>query len=106
MNILTSYGHIAIKQNSSSIILNRNIFLFIRQFLNPPVISGIIAVMIAPLFYFSALKTLDLNVAYSFTALNQIIIPVYSMLILKERINPKKIAAILLIASGLIIWNL
>ncbi len=106
MCILTSYGHLVIKHSSSSIVLTRNIPLLFRQFLRPGLISGLAAVLCAPFFYFYALKSLELNTAYSFTALNQIIIPGLGIVIFRERITLKKAAAVLLIASGILIWNL
>lgn len=106
MNILTSYGHIIIKYASKFVSLNKNPLILFRQFLRPDLISGFFAVLAAPLFYFHALKTLQLNTAYSFTALNQILIPGLSIILFREKINIRKIIAVILITSGIIIWNL
>lgn len=106
MNILTSYGHLIIKYASRFVSLNKNPPILFRQFLRPDLISGFIAVLAAPLFYFHSLKTLELNTAYSFTALNQILIPGLSIIIFREKLNIRKIASVILITSGIIIWNL
>ena len=106
MCLLTAYGHLVIKHCSSGISLSRNPFIFIKQFFRPCLFSGITAVLAAPLFYFYALKTLKLNTAYSFTAFNQILIPLLSIVIFRERITLKKSAAVILITTGIFIWNL
>ena len=106
MCILTSYGHIVIKQGSSHISFSRNLTSLLKQLFRIDIITGAAAVFSAPLFYFYALKSLDLNTAYSFTALNQILIPGLSFIFLKERITLKKITAVVLIAGGILIWNL
>ena len=106
MNIMTTYGHIIIKYSSPSLSSDKNIQAFLKQLTAPLLLSGITAVMAAPFFYFNALKTMDLNIAYSFTALNQIIIPGVSIFIFKEKINIQKIFAIILITTGIIIWNI
>ena len=106
MSVLTAYGNLVIKHCSSEITLSRNPYALIKQFFHPFILSGISAVLAAPLFYFYALKTLNLNTAYSFTAINHILIPLLSIIIFRERITVKKAAAVILITSGVFIWNL
>ena len=106
MCLLTAYGHLIIKHCSSAILFSRNPLIFLKQFFRPCIFSGISAVLAAPLFYFYALKTLKLNTAYSYTAFNQILIPALSIIIFRERITLKKSAAVILITTGIFIWNL
>ena len=106
MSLLTAYGHLAIKHSSSHIFISRNPLLLMKQFLNPFILSGISAVLAAPLFYFYALKTLNLNTAYSFTAINHILIPLLSIILFRERITVKKASAVIMITAGVFIWNL
>ncbi len=79
MCFLTAYGHIIIKYCSSSFVFSLNPLPMLKQFFQPLLFTGISAVLAAPLFYFYALKNMKLNTAYSFTAFNQILIPVLSI---------------------------
>ncbi len=106
MCALTSYGHIAVKQSSPIIRMQKNPFKFAGQFFRPLILSGLLSVLSAPLFYFYALKSLDLNTAYSYTALNQILIPSAGIVIFREKLTVKKISALILIITGIFIWNI
>ena len=106
MSLLTAYGHLIIKYCSSSFIFSLNPLTMLKQFLKPLLFTGITAVLAAPLFYFFALKSMKLNTAYSFTAFNQIMIPLLSIIIFKEKMSVKKITAVFLIAAGILIWNI
>ena len=61
---------------------------------------------ITPLFSFQALKTLSIDIVYLSTALNIVLILLFSILFLKEQVSKRKIFASFLIVIGVLIFNL
>lgn len=61
---------------------------------------------LTPLLSFQALKTLSIDIVYLSTALNIVLILLFSITFLKEQISKKKIFASFLIVLGVLIFNL
>lgn len=61
---------------------------------------------ITPLFSFQALKTLSIDIVYLSTALNIVLILLFSTLFLREQVPKRKIFASLFIVLGVLIFNL
>lgn len=105
MIILTSLSQILIKTGSGKIRTGNGTGKFIRSFLNPYIIAGMVMVLGAPLLYFSALSRLTLNTAFSFNGLGYVFVIILGRTVLKEKISVFHIAGGLLILTGFIIWN-
>lgn len=104
--LLTAAGHLLFKYFSFSFNFKKPYQAFFRQFISPAFAAGFIFMASAPLFYFKALESLELSIAYSFTALNQIAVPLLGIVIFREKADSVKISGIILIAAGIAVWNL
>lgn len=69
-------------------------------------INYIFITFIAPLFYFLALKELDLGVAFAFSSLNYALVMIASILLLKEKISLSKIIGTSIIVIGKLLFNI
>ena len=105
MIILTSLSQVFIKMGSGKIRTGEGLFVLIRSFLNPFIVTGMVLVMGAPLLYFSALSRLNLNTAFSFNGLAYIVVIILGRSILKEKISIFHIAGGLFILIGFVILN-
>jgi len=106
MILLTFAGHICFKRFSLFFHGREKISETLYQFLHPAFLGGFLLIAAAPLFYFRALESIDLSAAYSLTALNQIAVPAAGILIFRENCSWKKIAGIILVFAGILVWNL
>ncbi len=106
MIALTLLGHICFKNFSVSFAAGKNLCKTALRFLHPAFIAGFVFMAAAPLFYFKALETIELSTAYSFTAINQIAVPLSGILIFGEVFSLKKAAGIILVTAGMLAWNL
>jgi drug/metabolite transporter (DMT)-like permease len=106
MVIFTAAGHLTFKHFAVLFKIQKPYTKNIGNLINPYFAAGLLLFAAAPLFYFKALETLELSTAFSLTAVNQIIIPLSGLVFFKEIFNIKKISGIILIAAGILIWNI
>ena len=66
---------------------------------------GAILLLIAPILYITALKDIPLNVAFSFTSVNVIIVQFTGYKYFNEEITIDKLAGAIMILIGLIVYN-
>lgn len=79
---------------------------FMAAYLNPYVVTAYGLFLMVTLFSVNALREIPLKVFYSFTALNFLIVMVFSHFLLKETVSRKQIFAIGVIVLGVVIFNM
>lgn len=79
---------------------------FMEAYLNPCVVTAYGLFLMVTLLSVYALRVIPLKVFYSFTALNFLIVMVFSRFVLKEGVSRKQIFAIAVIVLGVVIFNL
>jgi small multidrug resistance pump len=78
----------------------------LRTYLNVPTISGYISFMAVTIFSVYALQAVQLKTFYALASLNYVIVLALSSVILKEKLSRNKLLSILLIVTGLVVFNL
>lgn len=69
-------------------------------------VLGIVFLLVAPFLYILALKDLPLNIAFSFTSINVIIVQFTGYKYFNEKITSNKLLGAGLIVLGLVIYNI
>ncbi len=109
--IAVTYGQLAIKYAMSGVgpMPTENpgamIAFFLKALVNPWVISGLGAAVLAALAWMAALSRFELSTVYPILSLNFVLVPVASMLIFKEPVSITKIAGMALICLGVYIFS-
>jgi multidrug transporter EmrE-like cation transporter len=80
--------------------------VFMAAYFNPYTVTAYGLFLAVTLFSVNALKEIPLKVFYSFTALNFLVVMVFSHFVLKESVSKKQIFAISLIILGVVIFNI
>jgi multidrug transporter EmrE-like cation transporter len=106
MIVLTTSGMLLLKRGSKSVVYHSGVRTFIRTALNAPVITGVAAATLAPVFYLYALSRLNLSAAYIFTSLNYVCVFFGGWLLLREKVSALQIFGVTCIAAGIIIFHL
>ena len=78
----------------------------IKEYLNPLVIIGYFIFFVSTLFSIISYKKIPLSLGYILEATSYIYITIFGVTIFKEKLNYKKIIALVLIISGIIIFTL
>ena len=105
MIMCTVTGQMLIKVASSHVTISIKT-LNLKTILNPWLLSGVFITFIAPLFYFLALKKLDLSVAFAFSSLNYALVMIASIVLLKEKISLSKIVGTSIIVIGILLFSI
>ncbi len=106
--VLTVYGQLVIKWQVSKAgalpvgIVAQAGFL-LRVLVNPWVLSGLIAALIAALSWMAALTKFDLGFAYPFMSLSFVLVLVLSVLFFREPMTVYKVIGMALIVLGLFV---
>ena len=79
---------------------------FIKEYLNPPVIIAYIIFFGASLLAVFAYKAVPLSMGAILEATGYIYVTVFGVLIFKEKLNAKKLAALALILGGIAVYAL
>lgn len=79
---------------------------FTAAYLNPYTFTAYSLYLLATLFTVYALKDIPLKIFYTATSLKFVLILLLSKLILCERIDKKKVIAVGLIVSGVVVFNM
>ena len=105
MILCTVVGQMLIKVASTQVTISFKT-LNLKTILNPWLLSGVFITFIAPLFYFLALKKLDLSVAFAFSSLNYALVMIASIVLLKEKISLSKIVGTSIIVIGILLFSI
>ena len=79
---------------------------FVDAYLNRHVIIAYGLFIVVTLFSVYALRDIPLKVFYSLTSLNFFIVMIFSYFVLKEPVNREQVIGVVLIAVGVIIFNM
>lgn len=108
MILLTVFGQVVFKWQAGLIqgmpegLWERLVFMA-RVALNPWIIASYGSAFLASLFWWLALRTLDLSHAYPFTMLAYVLVLVLSAVLFREAITAPKIIGMILIIAGMIV---
>lgn len=109
--LLTVYGQLAIKWQMAQAgplpegMAAKALFL-LRQAASPAVASGLGAAALAALSWMAAMTRFPLSVAYPFVALSFVLVPLLATVVLREPLNPWRLAGAALIVLGVIVAGL
>lgn len=79
---------------------------FIAAYVNPYTFVAYSFYLLATLFTVYALKDIPLKIFYTATSMKFVLVLILSKIILSERIDHKKVIAVGLIVSGVVIFNI
>lgn len=98
---LTVYGQIIIKARAVSHAANREGSGFLlSMFLDPWVLSGLMAALLASATWMMAVRSAELSLVYPIMALTFILVPVLAVLIFGERLTGIQMTGLFLIVVG------
>jgi multidrug transporter EmrE-like cation transporter len=83
----------------------RKFSFLLRMFINAWVVSSLVAVFLASLFWMAALAKFDLSHAYPFMGLTFVLVLVLSVVLFHEPLTMHKIIGIVLIVTGIIVGS-
>ncbi len=106
MSVMVTVAQILLKKGSSDVIISGSLFQIITSFLQFKIVFGFMCVMIAPLFYINALRTLPLNTAYMLTSINIVLITLVGRFVFNERVSFKRLVGITIILIGILLYAL
>jgi len=99
--VISAFSQILLKMGANKDYPNK-----IREYLNPYVIGGyslFLVTTVLTLVVYSGLDYLSLPII---VALGYILVPVLSYLFFRERFSPRKVAGILCILAGVLVYHL
>lgn len=105
MILFTVTGQLLIKKASSEVEINIK-SLKLKNLINFWFLSGVLVTFCAPIFYFLALKKIDLSTAFAFSSLNYVLIMAASAIFFKEKISVNKIIGTLIIVIGVLLFSI
>lgn len=108
MILLTVFGQVVFKWQAGVIEAMpegpmERFWFMVRVAINPWIIASYASAFLGSLFWWLALRTLDLSHAYPFTMLSYVLVIVLSALLFRETITSPKIIGMVLIIAGMII---
>lgn len=105
MVLFTTTAQVFVKLGAPRIQFGKNFHVFIRTGFNKYMVIGGIFVLLAGAVYIFALTRVPLNIAYSFTGLNYILVFLAGWRVLKEKVNTLQFLGVILIFLGILVWN-
>lgn len=106
MVLFTTAAQVFIKLGASRIHTAGGPGLFVRTAINKHLVLAGIFILLATGAYIFALTRVPLNIAYSFTGFNYILVFLAGWKILKEEANFIQFIGVTVIFFGLLTWNL
>ncbi|MCF7927689.1 MAG: EamA family transporter [Spirochaetales bacterium] len=106
MLILVTAGQILLKAGAPRMETGQGLKTFVISLFRPPLVIGAGLVFSAPVLYFLALRDLSLGQAFAVSALSIVLVPAGARIFLQERITPLQLAAMIMIAGGVVLANL
>ncbi len=106
--LLTVYGQLVFKWRMDmkgafpSNAINKLQYIF-WAYLDPWIISGFLAALMASIFWSITLTKFELSFAYPFTSLSFILVFIFSIFLFKEAFTLSRLMGVLLIIGGLIV---
>jgi undecaprenyl phosphate-alpha-L-ara4N flippase subunit ArnE len=105
MVLLTTAGQLLTKKGSQVIAWEGPMCGNLKVIFNRYIVLAGIVTMISPIYYVFALKTLDLSVAFAFTAFNYIFVSFGGRCFFKEKLNKFHYLGVACIVGGVCIFN-
>lgn len=106
MVLLTAAGQVLVKLGATDVRYGAGIGPFLRSLWRWPLLSGAVAVLAAPVFYFVALARVPLSFAYACTGFTYVLVLLGSAWILGERLRLEHAAGVALIFLGIALFGL
>ena len=78
----------------------------VRLFCSSYIIIGFFLVMIAPVFYIFALRSIELSKAFAFSSANYALVVIASRIFFKENVNTLRWVGVALIVFGLVCFGM
>jgi len=109
--VAVTYGQLAIKHAMydigpmSSPSIGEAFKFYSRALINPWVITGLGAAILAALSWMATLSKFELSAVYPILSLNFVLVPVASMLLFQEAVNAYKMIGIAMICLGVFIFS-
>jgi multidrug transporter EmrE-like cation transporter len=100
--VFTGSSQVLLKMGANS----ANKKKFIVAYANPYTFTAYSLYMLTTILTVYALKNIPLNLFYASTSLKFVLILILSRLMLREKINSRKVFAVLLIVAGVIVFNM
>jgi len=105
MVLCITAAQVLIKSGASRINTAGGPGVLIRTAFNKYMVLGEMAVLVARGLYIFALTQVPLNIAYSFTGFNFILVFLAGWKIFKEKVNSIQFIGVVIILLGIITWN-
>ena len=109
--LTTAYGQLIMKYEINKIgqiptdSINSMLSYFVKSVSNIGIISGMLALVISTFTWMAAISKFDLSTAYPIMSINFILIPFLSVFLLNESFNFFKLAGVIVIIIGIIIFS-
>lgn len=106
--MLTSYAQLIVKwrvsrAGSLPADLTKKVLFLTGMLFDPFVLTGLLAALLAGLFWMAAMTKLELSFAYPFISLSFVLVFVFSAFFFHETITATKVLGMLLIIAGIIV---
>ncbi len=106
MVLFTVAGQLLAKKGALSISFREKGRAGIKKIINKYIILAGVILIITPVFYYLALKELDLSVAYAFTGLNYVLVSIGGKAFFAEKLSKYHYVGMALIFLGLVVFPL
>jgi len=108
--LFTVYGQVILKWRIGNYgalpdLFQQKVLFLLRLFIDPFILSGLLAAFIASLFWMAAMTKFDLSHAYPFMSLSFILVLILSGVFFNEPINIFKVVGLTLIVIGIIVGS-
>jgi multidrug transporter EmrE-like cation transporter len=108
--IAMTYGQLVVKWQMNiagalPIEVSEKFFFLIKMFLNPWILSAVLATLITSIAWMAAMTKFDLSFAYPFMGLTFIMVMLLSTIFFQEPLTWQKISGASLILAGIIIGS-
>ena len=103
--VLSVFVQLSLKKNIVLVTIDKDLKTFLLSFSDRRLFVLIPLVIIGVFSFSASLSRLELNVAYSFTVLNHIMIMYGSYFFLQEEINKSRHLGVVVLCIGVIIFN-
>ena len=108
--LFTVYGQVILKWRIGNYgalpdYFQQKVLFLLRLFIDPFILSGLLAAFIASLFWMAAMTKFDLSHAYPFMSLSFILVLILSGVFFNEPINIFKVVGLTLIVIGIIVGS-
>ena len=106
--LLTVYGQLVMKWQISKAgplptTATAKLLFLLTQFLNPWILSGLVAAFLASMCWMAAMTIFELGQVYPFMSLTFVIVMLLSAVLFGEALSLSKALGILLVCSGLVV---